>query len=245
MERLSELAAVYIGRFPDLRYVRPNKCFKAIGDTVYGFEFLRIRGDVKAFFAGYSLWEEMKKSGPSGCLFFQEVHDSRGLQVPFQLQTIERVLARLLEGAELFARPPLAGDVLYSDFLSFVEKTQLGPLFRWFTWEKVKLLRLGLRTASFCGRIEDALGFRDQIVRCSDEFNSIATAVSFDYVFDGEKNWLELLEREIELGLSGNPLVESNRELLRKKGLVISEILTIPNRSSMLVNPFPDAPGTT
>lgn len=226
MERLSELAAAYTDRFPELRFFRPNRCVKVIGDTVYGFEFMRIRGQYRTFFAGYSLWDEIKKSGLPGSLFFQEVTDSRGLQVRFQLQKIELVLARLLDGSELFAKPPLSGDILFDDFLKFVERTQAGVLFRHFSWEKVNLLRLALRTSSFIGRRDAAFGFRDRIIQCSEALKSIGTNVPFDYVFGGDKNWMTLLEREIHVGLAGNAVVSANREILRKRGLVISDILT-------------------
>lgn len=56
MEKLIELAAVYQTRFPELHFFPPNKCVKVIGDAVYGFEFMRIRGEFRTFFAGYSLW---------------------------------------------------------------------------------------------------------------------------------------------------------------------------------------------
>jgi len=225
MERLSELAAAYSVRFPELRFLRPNRCVKVIGDAAYGFEFMRIRGQYKTFFAGYSLWDEIKKSGLPESRFFQEVTDSRGLQVPYQLQNIEVVLARLLDGSEHFIKPKLSGDILFDDFSKFVERTLTGVLFRHFSWEKVNLLRLALRTSSFIGRRDAAIGFRDRIIRCSDELKLIGTIVPFDYAFGGDKSWLTLLEREIELGLAGNPIVETNREILRNKGLVISEIL--------------------
>lgn len=226
MEKLNDLAAVYQTRFPELRFFQANKCVKVIGDTVYGFEFMRIRGDLRTFFAGYSLWGALRKTRFETCLFFEEVHDSRKLQVKFQLPRAERVLERLIEGAELFVKPPLFGDIEFGDFLRFVSETQKDSFFRTFGWRYVSLARLALRTASFCGKRDIAHVYLAQIVDFFDELDPKLMPAGVDYVFGGDKNWRTLLESEIELGLAGNPVVAANREILRKKGLVISDILS-------------------
>ncbi|MBK7707328.1 MAG: hypothetical protein IPJ30_16655 [Acidobacteria bacterium] len=126
----------------------------------------------------------------------------------------------------MFVKPPLFGDIEFRDFIKFVCETQKDNFFRTFGWRSVELSRLALRTASFCGQRDIARGYLAQIVDFFEKLAPKLVPAGIDYVFAGEKNWLTLLEREIELGLAGNSIVETNREILRNRGLVISDILS-------------------
>lgn len=221
MEKLSELSDVFTGQFPELRFSAPDKCLKIIGDTAFGFEFQRIRGQYKTYFVAYSLWDEVRRRVSDGCLFFWEILDRRNLQVPFQLEKVERHLSRLLEGAVIAIKPPLSGNIRFAEFSDWVTECQSDPFFRPFRWENLKLLRLALRTASYCRKSEAARDYLNQIVQRSERDSE---SISYDVAFNNEKNWITLLEREIERGLAGNPIVETNRETFRKRGFMISDI---------------------
>lgn len=222
MEKLSELSDVFTGQFSELRFSAPDKCLKIIGDAAFGFEFKRIRGQYKTYFVAYSLWNVVGRRVSDGCLFFWEIHDRRNLQVPFQLEKVERHLSRLLDGAANAIKPPLSGNIRFGEFSDWVTECQSDPFFRPFRWENLKLLRLALRTASYCREFEVARDYLNQIVQRSERDSE---SVSYDVAFNNEKNWITLLESEIELGLAGNPIVEANRDILRKRGLVVSDIL--------------------